>query len=106
MATPVMQLFGFRGEMAEETDPRSNRSFYRYYIISEREDRCLFDGAAGDAAEAMQTISGHLRLLTKGVRQRADLRANARRRRNAEKSAKVAARGVAGWPRRLALRSV
>ncbi len=64
MATPVMQFHGFRGEIAEETDTCSKRSFYRYYIVSERENRCLFDGAAGDMDEALQTISAHLRLLT------------------------------------------
>jgi hypothetical protein len=66
MTTPVMQFDGFRGEIAEETDAYSKRSFYRYYIVSERENRCLFDGAAGDVAEAVQTISGHLRLLAQG----------------------------------------
>jgi hypothetical protein len=63
VATPVMQFNGFIGEIAEETDTCSKRTFYRYYIVSERENRCLFDGAAGDVAEAVQTISGHLRLL-------------------------------------------
>jgi len=64
MQTWVLQEDGFRGNVKLSSQPR--RSFYRYSLWRARTGEHLFDGAAGDLGEALDTMHAHIRYLSAG----------------------------------------
>ncbi len=60
MATTVVQMAGFTGDVELDTNPFTGREFYRYRIHSDA-DRFRVDGAAADIQEAVQSIETLIR---------------------------------------------
>jgi hypothetical protein len=65
MQTWVLQEDGFQGKVKLST--RLRRRFYRYSLWRARTGEHLFDGAAGDLAEALDTMHAHIRYLSAGT---------------------------------------
>jgi hypothetical protein len=65
MQTWVLQEGGFQGKVKLGT--RLRRRFYRYSLWRARTGEHLFDGAAGDLAEALETMHAHIRYLSAGT---------------------------------------
>ncbi|MGO9606324.1 MAG: hypothetical protein ACLQAT_23530 [Candidatus Binataceae bacterium] len=61
MQTWVLQEDGYRGNVKLSPQPRQN--FYRYSLWRAGTGEHLFDGAAGDLAEALDTMHAHVRYL-------------------------------------------
>ncbi len=53
----------FFGRIAQTIDPATARPYFHYWIG--RSGVIMFDGAAGDEAEAVETVNVHLSRLTK-----------------------------------------
>jgi hypothetical protein len=51
------------GTITPTSDPGTMRTFYHYYIGEKAGNEVLFDGAAGDEQEALQTVAAHLNML-------------------------------------------
>jgi len=66
MQTWVLQEDGFQGNVKLSSQPR--HSFYRYSLWRARTGEHLFDGAAGDLGEALDTMQAHIRYLSAGRR--------------------------------------
>jgi len=64
MQTWVLQEQDFKGNVRMSS--RRRRSFYSYSLWRARTGEHLFDGAAGDLAEAMDTMHAHIRYLSAG----------------------------------------
>jgi hypothetical protein len=62
MQTWVLQEDGFRGNVKLNSQPF--HSFYRYSLWRAGTGEHLFDGAAGDLAEALDTMHAHVRYLS------------------------------------------
>jgi hypothetical protein len=62
MQTWVLQENDFRGNVHVSSQPR--HSFYRYSLWRAGTGEHLFDGAAGDLAEALDTMHAHVRYLS------------------------------------------
>jgi hypothetical protein len=62
MQTWVVQQDGFRGNVKLGSQPR--HCFYRYSLWRAATGEHLFDGAAGDLAEALDTMHAHVRYLS------------------------------------------
>ncbi|HUO26869.1 MAG TPA: hypothetical protein VMU61_14475 [Candidatus Aquilonibacter sp.] len=60
----VLQESDFSGNVKQSS--RRRHSFYRYSLWRVRSGEHLFDGAAGDLAEALDTMRAHIRYLTAG----------------------------------------
>jgi hypothetical protein len=60
MQTWVLQKDEFRGNVRLSSQRRHN--FYRYSLWRARTGEHLFDGVAGDLAEAMDTMHAHIDL--------------------------------------------
>ncbi|HKH99179.1 MAG TPA: hypothetical protein VJ999_08730 [Candidatus Sulfotelmatobacter sp.] len=58
----VLQEDDFQGKVKRTSRPRY--SFYLYSLWRSRTGEHLFDGVAGDLAEAMDTMRAHIRHLT------------------------------------------
>ncbi len=58
----------FFGEIIANRDVHSGKRFFRYYIGRLPNEERLFDGAAADANEAMETVTAHLKMLTSKLR--------------------------------------
>ncbi len=57
-----LQAGSYRAFIERKLNPPNNRLYYRYAITTNL-GKYLFDGAAGDVDEAVQTIKAHLRRL-------------------------------------------
>jgi hypothetical protein len=66
MQTWVLEESGFLGNVKLSSHPR--HSFYHYSLWRAGTGEHLFDGAAGDLAEALDTIHAHVRYLSAGRR--------------------------------------
>ena len=66
MQTWVLQEDDFRGNVKLSSQPC--HSFYRYSLWRAGTGEHLFDGAAGDLAEALDTMHAHVRYLSAGRR--------------------------------------
>lgn len=66
MQTWDLQEDDFRGNVKLASQPR--HSFYRYSLWRAGSGEHLFDGAAGDLSEALDTMRAHLRHLSAGRR--------------------------------------
>jgi len=64
MQSCVIQDSQFRGNI--ELSSQSRHSFYRYSLWHAQTGEHLFDGAAGDRAEAMDTMRAYIRYLATG----------------------------------------
>jgi hypothetical protein len=64
MQTWVLQQDGFQGNVKLSSQPR--HSFYSYSLWRSGTGEHLFDGAAGDLAEALDTMHAHVRYLAAG----------------------------------------
>jgi hypothetical protein len=64
MQTWVIQENDFRGNI--EFRSQEHRSFYRYSLWRAHTGEHLFDGAAGDSAEALDTMRAHISYLAAG----------------------------------------
>jgi hypothetical protein len=64
MQTWVLQEDGFRGNV--QLSSQSGHSFFRYSLWFAGTDERLFEGAAGDVAEALATMHAHVRYLSEG----------------------------------------
>ncbi len=64
MQTWVLQENGFGGNVKLSSQPR--HSFYRYSLWRAATGEHLFDGAAGDLSEALETMHAHVRYLSAG----------------------------------------
>ena len=62
MQTWAIQEYDFNGDVKLSSQAR--RSFYRYSLWRARTNEHLFDGAAGDLAEAMDAMRAHIRYLS------------------------------------------
>jgi hypothetical protein len=62
MQTWAIQEHDFNGDVKLSSQAR--RSFYRYSLWRARTNEHLFDGAAGDLAEAMDAMRAHIRYLS------------------------------------------
>ena len=62
MNTWIVQENGFQGNV--QCSSRSRRSFYSYSLCREHTNEHLFDGAAGDLAEAVDALYAHIRYLS------------------------------------------
>lgn len=60
MATTVVQMAGFTGDVERDTNPLTGREFYHYRVRSAT-DRFRVDGAAADIPEAVQSIETLIR---------------------------------------------
>lgn len=60
----VLEENDFAGRV--KLSSRSQRSFYRYSLWRANTNEHLFDGVAGDLAEAMDTMHAHIRYLSAG----------------------------------------
>lgn len=58
------------GTIAPTSDPGTMRTFYHYYIGQKISNEVLFDGAAGDEQEALETVAAHLEMLDSQSRAR------------------------------------
>jgi hypothetical protein len=58
----VVQDNGYNGDVKLRSRPR--QSFYSYSLWRAKTGEHLFDGAAGDLAEAMESLRAHIRYLT------------------------------------------
>jgi hypothetical protein len=66
MQTCVIQDRDFRGNI--ELSSQSRRSFYRYSLWRAQTGEHIFDGAAGDRDEALDTMRAHIRYMAAGER--------------------------------------
>jgi hypothetical protein len=57
----VIRQEDFRGQV--NLSPQSNPPFYKYSVWRDHSGEHLFDGAAGDLAEAVDTVRAHMQLL-------------------------------------------
>jgi hypothetical protein len=64
MQTWVLQKDEFKGNVRLSSRPR--HSFYRYSLWRAGTGEHLFDGVAGDLAEAMDTMHAHIDYMTAG----------------------------------------
>jgi hypothetical protein len=64
MQTWAIQENDFGGKV--QLSSRSRHSFYSYSLWREQTGEHLFDGAAGDLAEALDTMRAHIRYLSAG----------------------------------------
>jgi hypothetical protein len=64
MQTWVIQQNDINGDVKLSSQP--HHSFYRYSLWRANTGEHLFDGAAGDIAEAMDTMHAHIRYLVAG----------------------------------------
>jgi hypothetical protein len=62
MESCVIQENDFRGNI--ELNSQRRHSFYSYSLWRARSGEHLFDGAAGDLTEAMETMRAHIRYLS------------------------------------------
>jgi hypothetical protein len=62
MQTWVIQNQGFNGNVERRSEP--SRNFYHYSLWRAQTGEHLFDGAAGDIAEALDTLHAHINFLT------------------------------------------
>jgi hypothetical protein len=60
--TWVVQENEYNGDVKLSSQPRN--SFYSYSLWRTKTGEHLFDGAAGDLAEAMESLRAHIRYLT------------------------------------------
>ena len=58
----VLQDSEYRGNVKQSS--RSRHSFYHYSLWRVRSGEHLFDGAAGDLAEALDAMRAHIRYLS------------------------------------------
>jgi len=58
----VLQENDFQGKVRQAS--RMRHSFYQYSLWRSRTGEHLFDGAAGDLAEALETLRAHIRYLS------------------------------------------
>jgi len=58
----VIQENDFKGDVKQTSKARCN--FYRYSLWRLRTGEHLFDGAAGDLTEAIDTVHAHIRYLS------------------------------------------
>ncbi len=58
----------FFGEITMNRDVRSGKKFFCYYIGRLPDEERLFDGAAADGKEAVETVTAHLKMLTSKLR--------------------------------------
>ena len=63
MQTWVLQENGFQGNV-KQFSSQLRHSFYRYSLWRAGTGEHLFDGAAGDLAEALDTMHAHVRYLS------------------------------------------
>ncbi len=61
MQSCVIQENGYNGNVKLSAKP--HHSFYSYSLWRARTGEHLFDGAAGDLVEALDTMHAHIRLL-------------------------------------------
>jgi hypothetical protein len=66
--TWVVQQDGFKGNVRCSSHAR--RSFYSYSLCRAQTDEHLFDGAAGDLAEAVDALHAHIRYLSLEIEKR------------------------------------
>jgi hypothetical protein len=64
MQTWILQENGFQGNIKLNSQPR--HSFYRYSLWRAGTGEHLFDGAAGDVAEALDAMHAHVSYLSAG----------------------------------------
>ena len=64
METWVVQEHDFNGNV--KLNSRPHRSFYQYSLWRARTGEHLFDGAAGDLAEAMDSLYAYISFLSAG----------------------------------------
>lgn len=57
---------GIRGNVKLSSQPR--HSFYRYSLWRAGTGEHLFDGVAGDLAEALDTMRAHVRFISGGIK--------------------------------------
>lgn len=57
----------FFGKIIPSCDAHSAKTFYRYYI-GRLSGELLFDGAAGDEKDAVETVTAHLKMLMSRLR--------------------------------------
>jgi hypothetical protein len=62
--TWILQKDEFEGNVQLSSRPR--HSFYQYSLWRARTGEHLFDGAAGDLTEAMETMHAHIDYITAG----------------------------------------
>jgi len=62
MDSYVLQESDYRGKVKPSS--RHHHSFYRYSLWRARSGEHLFDGAAGDVAEALDAMRAHIRYLS------------------------------------------
>ncbi len=65
MQTWALQENDFGGKV--KVSSQSRRNFYSYSLWRANENEHLFDGAAGDLAEAMDAMRAHIRYLSTGT---------------------------------------
>jgi hypothetical protein len=58
----ILQENDFQGKVRQAS--RMQHSFYRYSLWHSRTGEHLFDGAAGDLAEALESLRAHIRHLS------------------------------------------
>jgi len=63
MQTWILQENGFQGDV-KKLSSQLCHSFYRYSLWRTGTGEHLFDGAAGDLAEALDTMHAHVRYLS------------------------------------------
>ncbi len=63
----------FFGRITPSLDPKTNKTFFHYYIGRLASEELIFEGAAGDEKEAIDTVKGHLQMLAaaRSLRRRA-----------------------------------
>ena len=64
MQTWVIREHGFNGNIMLNSQPDHN--YYSYSLWRARTGEHLFDGAAGDLAEAMESLHAHISFLSAG----------------------------------------
>ena len=62
MQTWVIEKHDFNGNIKLNSQPP--RSFYQYSLWRARTGEHLFDGAAGDLAEALESLNAHISFLS------------------------------------------
>jgi hypothetical protein len=65
MQTWVLQDKDYKGNV--KLSSRHRQSFYSYSLWRTRTGEHLFDGAAGDLTEALDTMHAHIRYLSAGA---------------------------------------
>jgi hypothetical protein len=68
MQTWVIREQGFNGNVTIHSQPDHN--YYSYSLWRARTGEHLFDGAAGDLAEAMESLHAHISYLSAGANQK------------------------------------